>query len=924
MIRIFSLNLIVLILFNLPLQADDTIQQSKAERLAQQLGHPIYDQRDAASRELWQMGEPARPALEATLQTGNAEAVRRARSILERFNLGLYPETPIEIQELVRQFQGNELEKQIAIIGKLIQQREKGVQALRGLLRSRSLSVQQFTLSQAYGTMLRKAVPVMLWNGEADLAESFLEIHLDGLSQQGWLDYALFARSRSHLDEMIRALERKLSRETVRSMVLVYLYRVNGQSDKALSLLQTLKLSPGTLSALARLEPQGFRMPTMIQRALFEDRGDWAKLLALGNGKQPETAAVRTFAWRLAGRDDIVQQHLDIQAQNNGASSRYGIRPSDDALSLLVNGRPDAGIELMRKAGTNLHILADVLVMRMEFDRLLTLLQAEQATQKDPLRKGLCRARLAELLAKLGRTQEAEAIFNVDAKFNPNEGEGMAFEQLIRSEVRIQRFDLACDHLATMFSRMIRNDPSIEERETFETVFGADSDTAVEWWLRLSAQEKASETPQQRMRLVYKLLHGQADAAELAEAIKRFRPKSEMIGNRPAFNFATPGEALALAVVQRAHGHLDAAIATLTKQADELAEAQPTPKEPFTAEETEARGSRGWVFGTDERFVFWVELGETLMDKNQPAEAAKRYLQGLAHDPGNPILHFLRGRALLADGQTVEGNRWITLSHQVTLGDPQWRARFLLELLNRGETAEVRIEMEQLQRCSWISVRYLGNVWSQMASAAMHLGEYTTASALDNRAIHFMLSNDAVSYLEGYAYLKAPIEARSHHARALLARGNVDAALVEAKECLRTLPGYDNLAIGMVPELDTLNRKADADALFRTVWEANVNLLKKHPKSAWAMASAAWVAAGCNRELDTGLNYARRAVELEPGNPAYQETLAEVLFRRHDRAAASAIMETLLAKHWRNRHYKRQLTRYRNGSFDSSIPDHDE
>ncbi len=141
---------------------------------------------------------------------------------------------------------------------------------------------------------------------------------------------------------------------------------------------------------------------------------------------------------------------------------------------------------------------------------------------------------------------------------------------------------------------------------------------------------------------------------------------------------------------------------------------------------------------------------------------------------------------------------------------------------------------------------------------------------------------------------------------------------------MRTLPGYDELVISMVPELDRRGRRADADALFQTVWNAYLGVVEAHPKSAWGMANAAWTAAGCNRELDAALKHARRAVELEPNDPRFQEALAEVLFRKKDRKAASTIMETLLAEHWRNQHYKKQLTRYRSGPFDSPIPDHDE
>ena len=918
----FLLSLVCASLFILPIHADDTLQQSQAQRLAAELGNPVYEKRDAASRSLWLMGEAARPVLELTLQQGNAEAVRRAQLILERFNLGLYPETPPEILELVRQFRTDNEAEQLNVVTKLIQMRERGLPTLQGLLRSQAPTLNRVDLSADYCTILRETIPRMLWKGEDDLVESFLAIHLNGFSTQGWLDYAMFAQSRGHLPAMIQAFEAKPNRSVVHSLALVYLYRVNGQSDKALSLARTLKMDAKSATLLAKFDPYHTNPVDKAVLALLEDRGDWAELVKRNNGQRPEIAAVNTYSLRLAGRDDIVQKHLDAQAVGDGAPPPYPGRPSDDALSLLVNGRPEAGIELIRQAGTMPHIVADLLAVRLEFDRLLKMLESEQAVQETDMQKSLRRDRLAELLAKLGKRDEAEAIFNSEMKDKPDEA--LPFMQLIRSEMRSQRRDLACDHLATLLSWTIRNDPDIEDPEVFELIFDEDSDHALQWWYRLTANDRSDETPQMRMRLIDKLLHGLATETELADAIKRFRPTPNALPNAPQLSVATTEQVHALAVVQWAHGQRDAAIATLSREADQLAAMLPQPKEPASLIGHDPNGSRSWVFGTDERFVFWTELGDMLMEVNRPAEAAKRYQQGLAYDPSNPILHFLRGQALLAAGQTAEGNRWIAISHRVKLGDPLWRGRFLLELLNRDYDADARIELEQLESCSWISLKYLGNVWSQMSSAAIRFGDFETASRYDQRAIHFMLANDAAAYVEGFAYLRAPIEAQAHHACGLLAEGKVDAAVAEAKACLQTLPGYDELVISMVPELDKRGRKADADALFQTVWNAYLDVVKAYPKSAWGMANAAWTAAGCNRELDAALTYARRAVELAPNDPRFQEALAEVLFRKQDRKAASIIMERLLAEHWRNQHYKKQLTRYRSGPFASPIPDHDE
>jgi tetratricopeptide (TPR) repeat protein len=138
------------------------------------------------------------------------------------------------------------------------------------------------------------------------------------------------------------------------------------------------------------------------------------------------------------------------------------------------------------------------------------------------------------------------------------------------------------------------------------------------------------------------------------------------------------------------------------------------------------------------------------------------------------------------------------------------------------------------------------------------------------------------------------------------------------------MPGYSELVIAMVPELDRLGRKKEADELFKLVWDAYGAVVEKHPNSGWARYSAAWVAAGCRRELDAALTHAKKAVELDPELRSHQEALAEVHFRRGERDQALKLMRELAAADRRNHHYKRQLDRYQAGDVNSPLPDADD
>ena len=115
-----------------------------------------------------------------------------------------------------------------------------------------------------------------------------------------------------------------------------------------------------------------------------------------------------------------------------------------------------------------------------------------------------------------------------------------------------------------------------------------------------------------------------------------------------------------------------------------------------------------------------------------------------------------------------------------------------------------------------------------------------------------------------------------------------------------------------------LGKKAEADELFGTAWKAHQKVLTDFPNSPAARNALATLAANCRRELDKGLTFAKEAVKAEPASVPYRETLAEVSFRKGDREKAVELMTKLLEDDSRNPLYRRQLSRYRVGAFDSA------
>ena len=135
------------------------------------------------------------------------------------------------------------------------------------------------------------------------------------------------------------------------------------------------------------------------------------------------------------------------------------------------------------------------------------------------------------------------------------------------------------------------------------------------------------------------------------------------------------------------------------------------------------------------------------------------------------------------------------------------------------------------------------------------------------------------------------------------------------------MPGNLEPASDRVPDLDRAGRKKEADEIYGRVKAAYEGALKDFGSSPELRNSLAWTMANCNRDLDAAVTHAKKAVEVAPKTAGYIDTLAEVYFRKKDRAKALELMKQCLALEPTNPYYRKQLERFEKKPFDSPLPD---
>src|SRR6478672_1698559 len=85
-------------------------------QLIKDLASPVFKVREQATKTLWQLGEKARPSLEAATRGGDAEVAQRAREVLDKFDAGIFADTPPAVLREIREFRSGLLEKQHAAV----------------------------------------------------------------------------------------------------------------------------------------------------------------------------------------------------------------------------------------------------------------------------------------------------------------------------------------------------------------------------------------------------------------------------------------------------------------------------------------------------------------------------------------------------------------------------------------------------------------------------------------------------------------------------------------------------------------------------------------------------------------------------------------------------------------------------------------
>lgn len=884
------------------------------------LAHPAFAVRERTHKELWKRGAAAIPALEKAARDEDPEVAKRARDLLDKFGWGVLPDTPADVVALIKRFQGDNPNDRKAALTELLRKGKPGAAALRAILLRDIPADTRKPLAEHLTTQLRREVPLLLFDKKPDAAAALLVLHtLDGTTD-GVADYATFQALRGTLPAAIAEAEAgvKTGRNpTAAKLVLAHLCRAHGDWEKARAAVADFPRQP-TGSSLVEM--------------LLEEEGNWAGLADAGvpvPSNLPD--ALDLTLNRLAGRKPAFDESLKrVLGSVSDVTDREMIREA--AYALLLNHRATDAADLLAEKRQNLGLLAEMLISQLRYRQALDLEPAKldgtsgvERTEFD--------MRRARVLATLGKRDAAVQLFGQVAeslrrpldRLSNSDLREREMRTLLRTELRVGLKDLAAEHAATFLTpdtERLRRDVGASSESLFEVLFTTDAAAAEELYGALRDAKIPSDSAGATMKRVRELLAGTAPVHAVDEAVRALgvaaapRPSAVPDPGRDELP-VLPAEARAS---QRKANRL-LAVATICRMAKRHAEAEAAYAAAAELAVEGPGGLRAWAFGVSDAGRPWVELGEYLIDRGRFADAAARLEAGWKRFPDQPLLLFLSGQALIKGGNADEGRRRVELAHWVGLGNERARGRFLDELVRRAEAKAAKRETELVLRACWPRDFHFGNVMNQAARAAVLAKDFGTAERCVQRSLFVLMRMERVYFVDASAYFNVPHDMLVFRARGLLAAGKVDEAMGQARACLKVTPGHLDLVSGLVPDLDKLGRRKEADELFGLAWSAYTTVLADYPESPTARGSLANLGANCRRELDKALTYAKEAVAADPASVGHREALAEVHFRRGERPEALAVMTKLADETPRSRLYQRQLVRYHTGDIASPLPD---
>jgi tetratricopeptide (TPR) repeat protein len=854
-------------------QTADQIAEGELWNAMERLGDDRFNVRQQAMETLWRAGETARPMLEKAAQSDDRETASRALAVLHRFAFGLYVDTPPETAQWINSYRFGDFMEKRAVLDRL---RERGqVARLVQLVAAESDESLRLKLSRLIVADIQKYTSQLRLEGAEKEWDALLR--LGASSDDGMRHYAAFLVLTNRSEDKLRQLRNDLtqSKSAATARQIVWIHRAKGDLVSA--------------QAIARAH----RQIAMEQELAYESR-DWEAVERLirhpGAGKINHATDIQSLGFEAASQrlqDEEERFVRTMTTISDMASSRKGSL-FFAAEAMLINGYVEDGIALVTETSQleGFRLLVRQGKYKRAFDLVgLSLDKKERdgwfaTTIKESTKAGPDRDVKFDLLNHTCRAMNAVGM-SAEMLERLEQIAVAAREDKSRHERLISLTELANETGHRDAARRFASDAILGGRsaQTLGVLFGNNATEAVACWRYLDVEAKSLEKVERFLRLEAILTPstGQTFSADqlndLSQRWKNAYPRDSPAKKASWFR--------ALAEIQLIHGAEDKAVETLDEVAENSSEAA-------------------------------MRSAELKFAKQDYQAAEQAFSLVLKLKPNDTSALYLRGWVKQKLGQAAEGQAEIDRARLMPLAVVAEISQLAESLKRNGLADEAVGEFRRVLRLGEFKSWAVNNAAKQIGNTISGHDRGQAAQQWQRLLFSGFKRDSRFTAIEGYLQLSHLVH--KTRARGLLDQGQPFEASREILAALAAIPNDISLAEDLVPLMDELGLKNEANLLFDQVYFANKKILGDFPQSPMHLNNLAWVSARCDRRLEDALPLARKANELRPQTASYLDTLGEVLFRMGRREEAIACAEKCVKLSPQSSFYREQLERFRDSN----------
>lgn len=809
--------------------------------------------RERAEATLWSTGPAALPALRKAAASDDPEVAFRARSVLNKADFGIWPDTPSNVCAVVTAFKRTrdpETLRQLFVMG------DSGLRSLQAIAESKQPDDVRAAVARLMVGKLPQMMRSMLEQDRGADVERLLEMLAASGEEARIRDYAVWLLQEGRIAPRIAQLKAQSSPSPAALLQLVYLCRTDG--DLASAIQYAAKLGDHAL-----------------ERNLREEAGDWKALVARTLDADIGQLKPQATCRRLAGQKEGFEAAL---AALRSSAERPEALPEMEmqyvAETFIANNRLQDALDCLARAKMYVRLF-DLLLTLGRYDeafRLVKTIRDQNGTEVASIE-----SKQAIFLADAGESEAAAKIVLNLLSESTQRRNGIPTGEVLDAAVRV---GMATNALEMVAAALDRCEPQIaqpsREGVLWSSLFGGEPRAAYAWYPVLRARFP-DETTAEIFRRLYDFSSGKP------EVLREFE------------TMASTNETLTTGKIDRqalwhslAHAH--AATGGLVRAAD------------FERKACEA--SR-----TAHNFL---RLAKALALASQWSAAAEAALEADRISPSLETL-WARGWTLSRAGHEDEGRTILERVDRMALANETQRFALRTQAENWSAEKEERRHCGLIVRAGRLRSWEVESCLYHQARLAYAAGNFVKEAVLQDIDIVLMQARRNCFNLAADALVSAAMSdrAKAHNA---LAGGHVKEALEYVRLACEALPLDTDLTIELVQALEKAGQKADADALFQKSFQLQTDRCRRFPRNHGAHNRTAWLAVRLRRELPAALDHARRAVELSPQSHESRDTFAEVLFQLGRRDEAVTEMKKCIEQAPANEYYRRQLKRMQEGN----------